>query len=190
MAAYPNYAEAFKCFKRAAKKGNELAQYGIGLSHMEGRGVAQNYEEGLRWLGLAANNGLRKAQIRLAHIHLSGKGVPRDYKDATYWFRKAADAGDFLSQNALAWVLSTSPDGTVRDGKEAVKYAKMALAQKDIPAILDTLAAAYAEMGRFDAAIRTQKKALAQLRQDSPSRRKFEIRLESFKRKQPWREHE
>ena len=186
----PNYAEAFRCFTRAAKKGNHLAQYGIGLSHLEGHAVAQNYEEGLKWLGLAANNGLQKAQIRLAHIHLSGKGVPRDYKEAIFWFRKAANAGDLRSQNSLAWALSTSPDETIRDGKEAVKYAKMALAQKDIPSILDTLAAAYAEMGRFDAAIRTQKKALAQLRQGSPRRSGFEDRLESFKRKQPWREHE
>ena len=160
----------------------------MGLSHVQGHGVAQNYEEGLKWLGLAANNGLQKAQIRLARIHLSGQGVPRDYKEAIYWFRKAADSGDLFSQNALAWALSTSPDETIRDGKEAVKYAKMALAQKDLPAILDTLAAAYAEMGRFDAAIRTQKKALAQLRQGSPHRSGFEDRLESFKRKQPWRE--
>ena len=184
----PNYAEAFKCFKRAAKKGNHLAQYGIGLSHLEGHGVAQNYEEGLKWLGLAANNGLQKAQICLARIHVSGEGVPRDYMEAIYWFRKTADAGDLSSQNSLAWALSTSPDETIRNGKEAVKYAKMALAQKDLPAILDTLAAAYAEMGRFDAAIRTQKKALAQLRQGSPHRSEFEDRLESFKRKQPWRE--
>jgi tetratricopeptide (TPR) repeat protein len=53
--------------------------------------------------------------------------------------------------NQTAWVLATSPDAGLRDGVEAVALAERAvrLAGGRQPAALDTLAAAYAEAGRF-----------------------------------------
>jgi tetratricopeptide (TPR) repeat protein len=65
--------------------------------------------------------------------------------------------------NKAAWVLATAPDPRARDGKEAVEFARRAAAlsgQKD-PAVLDTLAAAYAEAGRFSDAIATARQAAA-----------------------------
>jgi tetratricopeptide (TPR) repeat protein len=52
--------------------------------------------------------------------------------------------------NNLAWVLATGP-GQVRDGAEAVRLAQLALGLGggSNPVILRTLAAAYAEAGRF-----------------------------------------
>jgi spermidine synthase len=61
-----------------------------------------------------------------------------------------------------AWVLSTSPDDSIRNGAEAVDFglrAAQATAGKD-PAVLDALAAAYAEAGRFEAAALTARRAL------------------------------
>jgi spermidine synthase len=54
-----------------------------------------------------------------------------------------------------AWVLATSPDASLRDGTQAVALAERAarLAGGGQPAILDTLAAAYAEAGRFSEAV-------------------------------------
>jgi Flp pilus assembly protein TadD len=61
-----------------------------------------------------------------------------------------------------AWVLATSPDDPVRNGNEAVALALRAVQATDgkDAATLDALAAAYAETGRFDAAIRTVRRAL------------------------------
>jgi tetratricopeptide (TPR) repeat protein len=61
-----------------------------------------------------------------------------------------------------AWVLSTSPDATVRNGAEAVKLAERAaeLTKGQDPVVLDTLAAAYAEAGKFAAALETAQQAL------------------------------
>ena len=56
--------------------------------------------------------------------------------------------------NRLAWLLATCPDGAVRDGAEAVRYAKRLCPDMAdcSPLHLDTLAAAYAEAGQFEQA--------------------------------------
>lgn len=57
-----------------------------------------------------------------------------------------------------AWRLATADDPRRRDGKLAVKLAEMALAEaspRGAAAYFDTLAAAQAEAGRFDAALAT-----------------------------------
>jgi tetratricopeptide (TPR) repeat protein len=65
--------------------------------------------------------------------------------------------------NNLAWLLATCPDAHIRDGVQAVKYAGRACAlthyQKTI--MVGTLAAAYAEAGRFDDAVAAAEKACA-----------------------------
>lgn len=65
--------------------------------------------------------------------------------------------------NALAWILATCQDDAVRNGPESVQLAGRAaeLTQNSDPAVLDTLAAAYAEVGRFQDAIKTAEDALA-----------------------------
>jgi tetratricopeptide (TPR) repeat protein len=66
----------------------------------------------------------------------------------------------------LAWLLATNSDSQVRDGAEAVRLAEHAcdLTQHKIPALLDTLAAAYAEAGDFPRAISTAEEALNRAR--------------------------
>jgi protein O-mannosyl-transferase len=63
--------------------------------------------------------------------------------------------------NNAAWRLATCPCRSMRNGIEAVKYAERALklSENREPAMLDTLAAAYAEAGRFDDAVRTAQEA-------------------------------
>jgi tetratricopeptide (TPR) repeat protein len=62
----------------------------------------------------------------------------------------------------LAWLLATYPDSNLRDGTEAVRLAERAcaLTQRQVPSILDTLGAAYAESGDFQRAIDTTEEAL------------------------------
>jgi tetratricopeptide (TPR) repeat protein len=62
----------------------------------------------------------------------------------------------------LAWVLATHPDAQYRDGAEAVSYAQLAIAlsPNESAELFDTLAAAYAEAGRFTEAVAAARKAL------------------------------
>jgi len=65
-------------------------------------------------------------------------------------------------QNNLSWMLATAPQAALRDGHQAVDLAQRAnqSAGGENPGILCTLAAAYAEVGRFDDAVRSAQKAL------------------------------
>jgi tetratricopeptide (TPR) repeat protein len=62
-----------------------------------------------------------------------------------------------------AWLLATWPEAEARDGSEAIALAERAaaLTGHGDSRTLDTLAAAYAESGRFDDATRTARQALA-----------------------------
>ncbi len=64
--------------------------------------------------------------------------------------------------NNLAWVLATQRERRFRDGKQAVELATRAveLTRTNDAAKLDTLAAAYAEAGRFADAVQTARQAL------------------------------
>jgi len=66
------------------------------------------------------------------------------------------------AKSNLAWVLATSPDGSLRDGARAVELSEQALRLSGgkNPLIFRTLAAAYAESGRFGEAIETAQRGL------------------------------
>lgn len=67
-----------------------------------------------------------------------------------------------VAWNNLAFILATSPDDSVRDGKRAVDMAETAkqLQETPTPDVLDTLAAAYAETGQFDRAVTAEQEAI------------------------------
>jgi tetratricopeptide (TPR) repeat protein len=66
------------------------------------------------------------------------------------------------ARNNLAWLLATCPQASLRNGNKAVELARQAnaLTGGENPGFLDTLAAAYAEAGRFSEAVETAHHAL------------------------------
>ena len=107
--------------------------------------------------------------------------------------------------NNYAWVLATSPDDDVRDGKLAVELATKACeaTNHEESHILSTLAAAYAETGDFDKATEWSRKAIEvfdnqrdaaiaagnQEKVDELSK-ELQAELDSFEAKKPWRERQ
>ena len=65
---------------------------------------------------------------------------------------------DLALLNDAAWTLATNPNASLRNGAEAVELAQRAvkLSGGQDPAILATLAAAYAEAGRFSDAVQNR----------------------------------
>jgi tetratricopeptide (TPR) repeat protein len=67
-----------------------------------------------------------------------------------------------LTLNQRAWIRAACPNGSLRDGKAAVEDAKKAcdLVKWKRAQYIDTLAAAYAELGDFDSAVRYEQQAI------------------------------
>jgi tetratricopeptide (TPR) repeat protein len=90
--------------------------------------------------------------------------------------------------NNLAWVLATSPEDPLRDGKKAIELATKACELTEYKAahILSTLASAYAETGDFETAIKWSTKAveLGSEEQKEPLQKE----LQGYKEGKPFRE--
>ncbi|HXD01076.1 MAG TPA: tetratricopeptide repeat protein [Verrucomicrobiae bacterium] len=86
-----------------------------------------------------------------------------EFGEAIDNYRKALaiDPNSPIVMNHLAWALAVSPDDRLRNGAEAVRWAERAceMTQYGQPVFLTTLAAAYAEAGRFNEAIACAQKA-------------------------------
>jgi tetratricopeptide (TPR) repeat protein len=82
------------------------------------------------------------------------------------------------AQNNLAWVLATAPRASLRNGHQAVELAQKAnqLAEGKNLIFLRTLAAAYAEAGRFPEAVETAQLALQAAEAQSKSALADDIR--------------
>ncbi|MDG2123769.1 MAG: hypothetical protein P8J87_08740, partial [Verrucomicrobiales bacterium] len=81
---------------------------------------------------------------------------------AAYERALRVDGDNLLVLNNLAWQLAAHEDPAVRDGLRAVEWAEKAAGLAgDDAAILDTLAAAYAEAGDFRKAVETGERAAA-----------------------------
>ena len=95
-----------------AKKGNAIAQFGMGLrydptifstgdySMLESLEITptENYNIAFNWYSKAADNGLDLAQWRLGDLYAQGLGVNKDISKAIAWRTKAAEQGYYLFQ--------------------------------------------------------------------------------------------
>ena len=94
--------------------------------------------------------------------------------------------------NRLAWLLATSPEDSIRNGARAVELAERAVsitARQDIMS-LETLSAAYAEVGRFDAAVMVGREALAlaERQGNEAVARELALRIPMFEMRHKYRE--
>jgi tetratricopeptide (TPR) repeat protein len=96
-----------------------------------------------------------------------------------------------LAQANLAWILATWPEAPVRDGGQAVALAEKAKqsAKGNDPLVLRSLAAAYAETGRFPEAIAMATKALALAKDEGQTglAGQLDQQIAVYQTNSPWR---
>ena len=103
------------------------------------------------------NSGTRfNLAIALTRNHTTAEAITQ--------FREAIQSSPDLTPrlSAFVWELATSPKASVRDGPAAVALGQLAMELSgggDL-AVLDAVAAAYAEAGRFDRAVAVERQAV------------------------------
>jgi tetratricopeptide (TPR) repeat protein len=92
--------------------------------------------------------------------------------------------------NSVAWVRATSPDDSLRDGKRAIEESTKAceLTHWNNFGYIDTLAAAYAEAGDFDNAIKYEQESLDKTSLQNPAHGRMLQRLTLYHEHKPYRE--
>jgi tetratricopeptide (TPR) repeat protein len=91
----------------------------------------------------------------------------------------------------IAWILATSTDERVRDGRAAFERAqRLARQNPDDLTSLDVFAAALAELGRYGDAVTVGQRmlAIAQAKGDSAAAVRAKARLASYSSGRPWRQ--
>jgi len=144
--------------------------------------------EGLQDLDTAVRMMPKDAALRLqrADLYLA----IRSHGTALEDYRAAAtlnpQSGHAL--RGMAWVMSTAPDQKIRNAEEGVKLAQraMELDGNNDPRYIETLAAAYANSGQFEAASELLKHALESAKGEAVGRMQAQIAV--YKEGKPFRD--
>ena len=125
---------------------------------------------------------LRGRATELLHLGRHAESIA-DYEKA---LKLLPDDHQIL--NNLAWVLATSPEDKLRDGRRAVELVEKACRATDYKQaiLLGTLAAAYAENGDFPKAIQWSTRAVKIANENN--KQALAEKLASYKAGKPWRE--
>jgi TPR repeat protein len=161
-------AEAAKWLRLAAEQGDPQSEHNLAVMYTQGLGVPRNLKEAANWMRKSAEQGLAAGEVGMGVFYQNGDGVPEDPVEAVTWYRKAVKQDDPDAMNNLALLLATSRNSSVRKPDEAIALAAKAVATRNNPDYLDTLAAAYFAAGQTDKAIEAEQKALA-LKPDNDS---------------------
>ena len=160
LAARGRFEEATTHYRKALEIQPDYANasYNLGIA-LAGCG---QFDEALVYLQPALELRPDDAELQstLGNI-LAARG---QFQDAVAHYRKALEIrpDDLAAQKNLAWLRATCPVASQRNGGEALELAQRANRRCDgkRPDVLDTLAAAYAEIGWFQEAVAAEGKAL------------------------------
>jgi tetratricopeptide (TPR) repeat protein len=164
------------------------AVYGLAdllMARGEVDGAVQQYSDVLK---IAPDD--PEANYRYAQALTRQGNVKKAVEHYRRGLRKVEDVPEAL--NNLAWILATNPDGEVRNGADAVKFAEKACQLTDYKkaVFVGTLAAAYAEANRFSEAIEAAEKArlLAEAAKDSEIAARNAKLMELYRAQKPCRD--
>jgi tetratricopeptide (TPR) repeat protein len=142
--------------------------------------VAIKFKPGEMPLARVTDFGLRGTAYRITgQFELT----MRDFQEAVRLMPNGQTAND-----NLAWFLATCPEERFRDGTQAVSVAKRACEISQWKNGYDTLAAAYAEAGDFDRAVKYEKEELNDSSLAPKQREEREKRLALFQQRKPFRD--
>jgi tetratricopeptide (TPR) repeat protein len=183
--------QAVPHFERAVEINPEFAEAQSELGRL--LAVEGQYDQAIPHLqkALAIKSDLVEAHYYLGASLYFSSGRTRE---ALAHWREAlrVDPTFVPAMNDAAHALAASPNASDRNGAEAVRLAERAvqLSGARNPVYLDTLAAAYAEVGRFPDAVATERKALdlAAPQHNAQLEDGLNARIKLYESQQPYRD--
>ncbi|MBX3413003.1 MAG: tetratricopeptide repeat protein [Pirellulales bacterium] len=182
---------AVEKYREATRLEPAVAQHQLGLAAAlarQGRDLDAAIEACQVALAIDAES--TSAYYQLAEIHSRQNDWEAAAADYEAVLRIKPDSLD--AANNLAWLLATHDDAAPQSSRRAVELAEQictATEQKD-HSYLDTLAAAYAQAGRFEDAVRTARLAVERARaaRQEAMAEQINSRLRLYEAGQPFRE--
>ncbi len=164
------------------------AHYNLGVVLMSAGRLEEAVQQLRRALALMPNSPQVHYKLGLAlQTQCNFKAALAEYQRAL-----ELDPRHLSAHLGLAWLLATCPDNSIRNGEKAVELAEQALGLTgaESPQVLDTLAAAYAEAGRFPEAIETAKQTLnlPATKNNKPLAEAIQNRLKLYETNSPYHE--
>ena len=106
----------------AASNGDMIAQFQLGLSHLE----AGRNAEAVRLIRLSANQGQPAAQYRLAKLYENGIGVEKDLPGAMKLLERSAKGGNRIAMHDLGHYFATGAASSEPEIEKAVTWFQQA----------------------------------------------------------------
>ena len=184
------FDEAAAEYQAALRVAPDLAKAHFGLAEVLMK--ENNFDAAMSEYSLAlqSNPDIPEAHYQLAGLYSVKGNAASAISQLEDAVRLAPDWP--LALNNLAWMRATESDSKLRNGAEAEGLAMkaVALTEKNDPSTLDTLAAAYAETGRFTDAAQTAAMAIqsANSADETNLAKEIESRLKLYQSGQPYRE--
>lgn len=185
LAKLGNSSEALKCVQRAIELDpNDVRFYNnLGVLLQQAGNIDAAKSCLLKALQIRPRN---EDVLRNLGLILQGEG---NTSGAIDYFERALEVDPEAMEiaNNLAWILATTEDPNYRNGKDAVRWAEQVSesTKHQNPEFLDTLAAAYAQAGRFAEAVHWQSRAVELVA--APLKPAYQSRLELYRRRKPFR---
>jgi Flp pilus assembly protein TadD len=184
-------AEAWVHFEKSLRINRHQPEVlsSVGVFYLESGRIDEarsHFEE-----ALAIEPNFADAHYNLGNLYLQIGDAPAAL--IHYQRALATKPDDIQALNNMAWILATWPNVSVRDGVKAVALAEHAdsLTSRRNQMIAATLAAAYAETGRFPEAVRAAERAMQLAASEGKETRALSIReqLETYKAGNPFRDN-
>jgi tetratricopeptide (TPR) repeat protein len=184
-----DYEQAIRAYSEAIRLDptNSKAYRGRG----NGRSGKKEYDKAIEDFDAAIrlNRKDGEAYRSRGHVREDKREYSKAVEDYQIALRLDPENAANLAYLDLALLLASCPDENIRDGKRAIWTATKGceLTSWRFSLFLDALAAAHAEVGQFDDAVRYEKKALEDPGLGASGKEEYRQRLDLYTQKKPYR---